>query len=50
MQKERGKGLELIEKLIRKQSGVDNMDDPPECYGWFYQPKRPVVKDCKEER
>ena len=44
------KGLEAIDKLIRRQSGVDNAADPPGCIGWFYQPKRPVVNESKEER
>ena len=42
MRKAKRKCLELVEKLIRKQSGMDNnMDDPPGCVMWFYQPRRP---------
>lgn len=41
MQKAERNGMKLVDKLIRKQSGVDNMDDPPGCVAWFYQPKRP---------
>ena len=50
MQKVERKGLELVEKLIRRQSGVDNQAEKAECGAWFYQPKRPVVNDYKEER
>ncbi len=50
MQKIERKGLELVDKIIRKESGVDNIADPPGCIGWFYQPKRPVVNESKEER
>lgn len=50
MQKVERKGLKLVDKLIRRQSGVDNQTEQAECGGWFYQPKRPVVNDSKEER
>lgn len=41
MQKVKRKGLELVDKLIRKQSGVDSQIEQGECTSWFYQPKRP---------
>lgn len=42
------KGLKLVDMLIRRQSGVDNHTEQAECVGWFYQPKRPVVKEIKK--
>ncbi len=50
MLKAERKDLKLIDKLIRRHSGVDNQNEQAECQGWFYQPKRPVVNDSKEER
>lgn len=41
MQNVERKGLELINKLIRSQSGVDNQTEQSKCAAWFYQPKRP---------
>ncbi len=48
--KKEEKLLNLVGGLIRRESGVDKTQDPPGCVGWFYQPKRPVVEESKEER
>lgn len=50
MQKIEKKGLKLVDKLLRRQSGVDNQTEQSACISWFYQPKRPVVNESKEER